>query len=149
VFNMFPSIDSAGRRFPKLSWRNCIDRYLEEIGVSRIGEFTDADQANLLRSWAPNAQSGSRKLRRVVQPFLKESVKRERFPPGLLRNGITVRSRNFCRLFGLMIRCWSLSRGFSSVVVAAGSCDRSLLVRSLPKHPFARYHSRGREGLYL
>jgi hypothetical protein len=36
---------------------------------------------------------------------------------------------------------WLLVR-FVSVVVAAGSCDRSCLVRLLPNHSFARYHPR-------
>jgi hypothetical protein len=46
----------------------CIVRCLEEIGANRIGELTEADRANLLRSWTPNARSGISNSRRFVQP---------------------------------------------------------------------------------
>ena len=86
-----------------------------------------------------------RNLRRRVGPFLKEFVKRKRFSSDRLRNGSAERGSRLLRL------CWSRPMlrscrcrfsGFVSVVVAAGSCDRSWPTRLLPTHSFARYRSR-------
>ena len=78
-----------------------------------------------------------------MRPFLKEFVKCERFPSGSVRTGNALR----CRMFLVVVvgagdvvnvdGC-----GFVSVVVAAGSCDRSFQWRLLPNHSFARYHAR-------
>src|SRR5262249_39947519 len=86
-----------------------------------------------------------KKLTRRVGPFLKEFVKQKRFSSDRLRNGSAGRgSRPFrvCRSRALLRsgRCHFL--GFVSVVVGAGSCDRSLPTRLLPTHSFARYRSR-------
>ena len=46
-------------------------------------------------------------------------------------------------MFACVFVCrWTLLIGFSSVVVAAGSCDRSCRPRLLPTHSFARYRWR-------
>ena len=90
-------------------------------------------------------ERGTANLLRCVGPFLKEFVKGRWFSSGLLHNGSAGRRREFFRFVGRADPCLLLVvtvSGFVSVVVATGSCDRSLPTRLLPTHSFARYRSR-------
>jgi hypothetical protein len=46
----FKVVDYISFPFPKLAWRNCIDRMQFENTSTRVGQHTDADRANSLKS---------------------------------------------------------------------------------------------------
>ena len=72
-------------------------------------------------------------------PFLKVLVKSRAFPLGLLRSGSAGRTRVHLSHVGRSTVRWGRrSWPPGSVVVAAGSCNRSCLARLLPTHSFAR-----------
>ncbi len=69
----FKGVNYISFPFPKLAWRNCIDRLQFEEPSTRIGQHTDADRANSRRSLTPTAVRQARSRQRFVQPTRVES----------------------------------------------------------------------------
>ncbi len=80
---------------------------------------------------------------RCVGPFLKEIVKREAVSLGFLRSGSARANRLFLSVTSASrVVAVVLGSSVVSVVVAAGSCNRSFPARLLPTHSFAEYRPR-------